>query len=519
MSNNQKGCFILSKNFISEPTKRITRRLLQVVTFLVLSFSHAQSYADVSESTVKALIERLEMLEARLAEYESVAAGSDRKTAAVAVSGVSDKSPISTKTAPQWVGIESGYAFEMLDHAESVTNKQEVLIDHINAGSFGSRLTLGGQVTALANYQTSNRDSKFGWLMRHPTSNNQIGETVSEAVVHSANLNLTASLGENWHAYVEMFYNPEQNFGANSTITGLPRNNVNVRRAYVLYNGTQKNNIYASIGKMDIPFGLNDTVSPFTNSASWHALAGLAYGATVGYLDDNWHARIMAIQGGAQFRNANAPVEGTSVPSKLNNFAVDIRRSFQLNNEGDLMLGLSYQHGSSYCQEWPIKHFEPCEDTNPAISLYSTLQVGDTEIIVDYGKTLDVWPGTLNPALPEFAAEEVAGLTVGVRQEFDFGYTNPVALSFEFSRFEAGPSGAEWERVSQFVLGASYYMNASINVFGELNRTEGWAPLNFLTGGNCSGPNPLCDQVGPAGVWAEKDATTNVLVFGVQAAF
>ena len=220
------------------------------------------------------------------------------------------------------VGTNAEYNFKVLDHAENTNTKQRYQLQALRDGMLESRLTLGGQVTALANYQEANEDTKFGWLMRHPTSSNQIGETVSEAVIHSANLNVTAKLADSFTAYVEFLYNPEQNFASGSSITGLPRNNVNVRRAYILWGDFVKSPVYASIGKMDIPFGLNDTVSPFTNSTSWHSFSGLAYGGLVGYSKDNLHLRVMAIQGGAQFRNANTPVEGTNVPSLINNYAL-----------------------------------------------------------------------------------------------------------------------------------------------------------------------------------------------------
>ena len=42
----------------------------------------------------------------------------------------------------------------------------------------------------------------------------------------------------------------------------------------------------------------------------------------------------MGIQGGAQFRAANTPVEGTAVPSRLNNFAVDAHYGFELSSIG-----------------------------------------------------------------------------------------------------------------------------------------------------------------------------------------
>lgn len=430
------------------------------------------------------------------------------------------------------VGTNAEYSFKVLDHAESTNTKQLYQLESLRDGALPSKITLGGQVTALANYQRANEDTKFGWLIRHPTSANQIGETVSEAVIHSSNLNVTAKLADGFTGYVEFLYNPEQNFASGSTITGLPRNNVNVRRAYILWGDLAKAPVYASIGKMDIPFGLNDTVSPFTNSTNWHSFAGLAYGGLVGYSKDNLHLRAMAIQGGAQFRNANAPVEGTNVPSLVNNYALDANIDIAMSDDATLNVGASYQYGSSYCQGYVddpsthqaagpgvfintvaqgVKHFNACEDNNDSIAVYSTYKKDGVMLLAEYAETLKVWPGTFNPYIPEFAAAKNKTFTVGARQSADVGLANDVDFSIEFSRFKAGPAGSPWEKQDQLVLGASYYVAPNLNLFAEAIRVEGWVPLNFLSGGN---PGSV---VGTS--WSSQTSTTNVLTLGIQAGF
>ncbi|MDA8693860.1 hypothetical protein N9L91_01490 [Pseudomonadales bacterium] len=431
------------------------------------------------------------------------------------------------------VGANGEYSFKVLDHAETTNTKQLYQLQAIRDGMLQSKLTLGGQITALVNYQKANENTKFGWLMRHPTSANQIGETSSEAVIHSSNLNVTAKLADGFTGYVELLYNPEQNFASGSTITGLPRNNVNVRRAYILWGDLAKSSVYASLGKMDIPFGLNNTVSPFTNSTNWHSFAGLAYGGLVGYSKENMHLRFMAIQGGAQFRNANAPVEGTNVPSLVNNYALDANIDIAMSGDATLNIGASYQYGSSYCQGYVddpsthvvpgpgappintvaqgVKHFNACEDNNDSIAVYSTYSNDGLMLLAEYAETLKVWPGTFNPYIPEFAAAKNKTFTVGARQSADVGLANNVDFSIEFSRFNAGPSGSPWEKQDQLVLGASYYVAPNVNLFAEAVRVEGWVPLNFLSGGN---PGSV---VGAS--WSSQTSTTNVFTLGIQAAF
>ena len=252
------------------------------------------------------------------------------------------------------IGTNADYSYEVLDHTENTNTKQLRQLEALRDGELKSRVTIGGNITALTNYQKSNTDSKFGWLMRHPTSANQFGKEVSEAVIHSVNLQVTGRVTDRLTAYTELLYNPEQNFASGSTITGLPRNNINMRRAYLLYGDLDNSPFYASIGKMDIPFGLNDTVNPFTNSTNWHSFAGLAYGAKVGYAGNNLNLRAMAVQGGAQFRNANTSVHGSAVPSKLNNFALDANYTFEFDDDSSLLAGVSYQHGTAYCQDYEL---------------------------------------------------------------------------------------------------------------------------------------------------------------------
>lgn len=413
------------------------------------------------------------------------------------------------------VGVAPAYGYKVLDHAEDVTTKRLLQLEARKNAELRQKLTVSGQISVLANYQTSNRDDKFGYLMRNPTSANQIGDHVSEAVVHSASLATTTEFTDSLTGYLELLYSPEQSFGS-GTITSLERNQVQVRRAYLLYGNLDKSPYYAAIGKMDTPFGLNDTVNPFTNSTVWHSFSGLAYGAEFGYFKNGLSLRAMAIQGGAQFRAANTPVEGTNVPSRLNNFALDARYSTKLNNSGNLLVGASYQHGSPYCQEYPVFHFNPCPENNPAWSMFSKMEFGPLTLIGEYAQTTDVWPGSAVPdptnPLSEFGAKKTKSFGLGGKFALDLfreEFLDNSSVSFEFSSFIAGDDGSPWERQNQWVVGYSNYLIPNVNLFSEYIHVEGFAPLNFLSGGNF-----------PDGsTWSDRDARTDVLLVGMQAAF
>jgi hypothetical protein len=479
--------------------------------------------SGISRAEFEAVITRLNALEVENAKLR----------ASIEKDGAQVDSTSLEMDSKNLVGSDSEYSFNMLNHTVRTNTKQKYQLNARRDGMLDSKITFGGQITALADYQNANENSKFGWLMRHPTSANQIGENSSEAVIHSANINMTAQLTDDLTGYLELLYNPEQNFASGSTITGLPRNNVNLSRAYILWGNLNKSPVYASLGKMDIPFGWNDTVSPFTNSTNWHSFAGLAYGGLLGYAANNIHIRAMAIQGGAQFRNANTSVGDTNVPSKLNNFALDANYTAAFSHDAFLNVGASYQYGSSYCQEYQdtprtahstptfiegvtrnlspqgVQHFGSCKDNNDAVALYAVYKDARKMLTAEFAQTLDVWPGTQNPYSPQFEAAKNKTFTLGGRYSAELGLPKLVDLSVEFSRFRAGASGSSWEKQDQLVLGGSYFLTPSVDIFAESIFVKGWVPLNFLSGGN---PGSL---VGSS--WSSQSSKNQILAIGIKA--
>ena len=120
-------------------------------------------------------------------------------------------------------------------------------------------------------------------------------------------------------------------------------------------------------------------------------------------------------------------------------------------------------------------------------------------------------PATANPYIAEFAAQENTTFTAGGRYSAAVGLKQPLELSLEFSRFEAGDSGSDWEKQDQLVFGASYFINPGLNLFAELIKVDGWVPLNFLSGGNPG------SEVGSS--WSSQTSETKILTVGVQAGF
>ena len=422
-------------------------------------------------------------------------------------------SPVSG--ADRFLEIDSKFSYEILDPSTSINRKQRLILERRQEGTLApDSVHVEGAVTAIANYQSSNRADKFGYLMRHPTAANQVGHEVSEATIHSSQLGFTAMLGDWITSHAQILYDPEQSFGT-GTNTDLERNQLQMRRAYALFGNLDRIPFYASLGKMAVPFGLTDTVSPFTASTVWHAFGALANGVTVGYASDGLNLSVMGVQGGAQFRAANTTVKGTAVPGRLNNIAVDAHYDFTLGSDTTFLLGGSHLRGSAYCQGFPVKHFLPCRDNNPAFDIYGRLVAGDLTLIGEFAQTFGKWPGTFNPALPQFPASDVTSFGVGAKYRFDLD-DGPVDLSAEFSRFTAGPDGAPWEDQDQLVLGAAWFAEPSVKLFAEYVRVSGFAPLNFISGGSIRDED---GNIVPDRTISDASVRSDIFLLGVNAAF
>ena len=412
----------------------------------------------------------------------------------------------------QAVEFNSAYTFAMLDPTSSGKSKPlNLLFSKRDKALSQQGLIIGGALTAVADYQSSNFTDDFGYLMRHPGANH-VGKTVSEIALHSAQIQLTANVSPWVSTYVELLYDPEQSFGSGS-ITALSRNQVQVRRGYLVLGNLEKSPFYAVIGKLDSPFGQTDTVNPFTLSTDWHSFSGLSYGALLGYSGKHLNVSLEAVQGGAQFRGLNTPVEGTNVPSKINNYVADVNYTVPLGPTGrTIMVGASYERGSSFCQTFPITHFGTCTDPNPAYAIYGTLHWDRLEIKGDFAKTAHAMPGTFNPNAPLniYPAHGITSFDLGAKYGVN-GLLPSLTLSIDYSALIAGPKGSPWHRQDQWVAGMATSPLPNLKLFTEAVLVKGYLPFNFLTGGT-PGEDP-----GTTESSTQKNST--VLLVGMNAAF
>ncbi len=410
---------------------------------------------------------------------------------------------------PTSIGVNSAFTYKMMEQNQNL-RKTTILLEERKLNKLSNRsLIFGTSLISIFDYQKTNTKDKFGYLMRHPTAANQLGFEVSEIVIHSFQMSTTMVVNDWITAYADLLYCPEQSFGA-GTITALSRNQIQLRKGFVVIGDLRSFPLYASLGKMDVNFGGTGSVSPFTNSTMWHAFGGLGYGGEFGFNKWGLKASFTAIQGGSQFRAMQTVVgDSSAVPSVVNNFAADINYTLNFNSTSRLTVGGSYLHGSAYSHTFPVTHFAPTKSNNPASTFYGRLELFNRLTVKGgYAITVNTWPGTFNPNPPlnVFPAAKASSTDIGAKYDFNPDAQTIFSLSGEWSQFKAGPEGAPWERQNQLVIGLNALVNRSSRLFVEYFNTAGYVPLNFLSGGNLA----------PGQTWSVRGASSNGIVIGAQ---
>lgn len=401
------------------------------------------------------------------------------------------------------------YTYQVVDETTDIPLKQlYILKSRANGLVENDSLYIGGATIGLFVFHKTNREDKFGYFMRHPTPTNQSGNDSVEAVIHNFQLQFTGTPSDWFTLHSLILYNPMQSFG-DGTITSLARNRLELRKGYILVGNLDKFPGYFSIGKMQTPFGLADTLNPFSPNTVGHIMSGLAFGTTVGFYKCGWDLAFMAIQGGQQFRAANS---GRATPNKIENFAARASYEFDV-REAHARVGGSYQKATAFCHAYPIMHFGPCVGHTPAWNAFAQFDYFNFEFIGEISSTTRDWPGTQNPYPPlnRFPAHKVQSFDVGGRYWFAMP-CGRLGVSTTFGEYRAGPKGSPWQRQNQLVVGLNWMYMEHIKIFGEYVRTAGYSPLNFITGPN------ILDMNDHTQTHSDVTARSNILVLGMQIA-
>ena len=141
-------------------TRSGVRTLLAAAALLMLppAAAHAQSLDRLTER-----LDRLERENRELRkEIEAIEAAQARRPPPPPAAAA----PASSKAPAGFVRTDPEFAYEILDPTDSINRKERLLLDRKRDGTLApGGLYLQGAITPIANYQSSNRADKFGYLI------------------------------------------------------------------------------------------------------------------------------------------------------------------------------------------------------------------------------------------------------------------------------------------------------------------------------------------------------------------
>ena len=326
-------------------------------------------------------------------------------------------------------------------------------------------------------YGRTNTKDKFGYLGRFPPDFNS--RTATDLRILQANLAATAYFTPWAAGYAETLFSDVFTFPT------FQQGSFQVRQAYAVFGQPTEFPLYAFIGKKNVSYGDFGTLSPFTQALPWHYFAALGEGAGVGYVSGGFHAVLTGLAGGRGIRVSDSPDDG-----HVNNFAVNTHYAGRT-GRFEYLVGAGYLHGTIYDADVPehIRNdlFGPL---NGAGDLNATLRTGPWTFAGEYVKTLADWPVTNFPVSAWKAEGAYDLLAAGA----------PLRLSVSWSEGKQAPTGLEFDRNDQLVLGAGWQPNPNALLSVEYVRSIGFAPLIGLTAPGVS----------------ERDVRQNSLVLGVS---
>lgn len=133
------------------PRTLVSSVVLAAALWLTAGTGHADS--------LESLIERLDRLEQ---ENRQLRKEIDALKAARQERAPRAAAPTSESTAAQFVHVDSEYGYEILDPTTSINRKQRLILERRKDGTLApDRLHVQGAITAIANYQSSNRDEPW----------------------------------------------------------------------------------------------------------------------------------------------------------------------------------------------------------------------------------------------------------------------------------------------------------------------------------------------------------------------
>lgn len=321
---------------------------------------------------------------------------------------------------------------DMLDFQENTTGKTLTLLANRASGVLQpNSLYLGGHLQGSFMYQKTDAPGQFPILSRFPFFSNGTDQEAGVFAINNAALTFTSTFGDWTTLHLQPEYSETEYPGE--------QDELQLRKAFVVFGNLQRSPFYAAFGRKTIDFGNFDSYNAFTQNEGHHyfwAVSDQPVGE-FGFYRNGLKITASAFSGGRQLRVAFADEN-----NNIANYAFSAEKEFMLGNGSGFTFGGGYLHDTIYRDNFTAHTFQGrATGTPPAnfISYRNSLVNGYAEYnsqfidaMVEYTTSLKPWaaaiPQTVGGVpLPQFLIDPTGSTTDINNINFDENLSTLVA--------------------------------------------------------------------------------------------
>ncbi len=281
----------------------------------------------------------------------------------------------------------------MLDWQENTTGKAlTLLVNRANGVLDPNSLYIGAGVKGGLMWQSTNMPGKFPILSRFPFFSDRTDKQAGVFAINNAALAFTSTFGDWTTIYMQPEYS-ETDFPGD-------QDEMQLRKAFVVFGNLQKSPFYAAFGRKTVDFGNFDGYNAFTQTEAQHYFWTLSDQPVLelGYynINNGLKMSVTAMSAGRQLRTAWAGEN-----NNIGNYAASIEKEFRFGRGASFTLGTSYLHDTIYRNNWTAHTFQDVvngtpptnfiEYRNSAVNAFAEYNSPIFDAMVEYTTTLKPW--------------------------------------------------------------------------------------------------------------------------------
>lgn len=284
---------------------------------------------------------------------------------------------------------------DMLDWQENTTGRTLTLLSNRATGVLQpNSLYLGGALQGSFMYQRTSEPGQFPILSRFPFFSNRTDQEAGVFAINNAALTFTSTFGDWTTLHLQPEYSETEYPGE--------QDELQMRKAFVVFGNLQRSPFYAAFGRKTIDFGNFDSYNAFTQNEGQHyfwAVSDQPVGE-LGFYKNGFKASVSAFSGGRQLRVALADEE-----NNIANYAASIEQEFLLPGNAAFTIGGGYLHDTIYRDNWTAHTFAGRSNGTPPanfisyrnslVNAYAEYNSPLLDAMVEYTTSLEPWAAAI----------------------------------------------------------------------------------------------------------------------------